>query len=94
MKKKMNELELTSKILDYMTEIYSADYIGSIEVKKSNDEYQLILGIPSYMTPTSLSINCSNDEQFLDYIYKELRVKNYMRKYTYKVVRNSETKEE
>lgn len=90
----MNELELTQKILDYIKIWYKAEYIGYIKVEKTDTEYRCILGIPSYMIPTSFATNAETDEEFLEYVYKELRVKNYIRRDVYQVVRTPDTKEE
>jgi hypothetical protein len=83
----MNELELTQKILDYIETNYEANYIGLVQVIKSNFDYQFKLGIPSYMAPTMISGNWETDEDFLNYIYKELKTRNYVRQDYYRVVR-------
>jgi hypothetical protein len=46
------------------------------------------------MMPTTITIDCGTDEEFLDYIYKEIRVRNYIRLEIYKVTRNENTREE
>jgi hypothetical protein len=46
------------------------------------------------MVQTSFAIDCETDEEFLNYVYTELRVRNYVRQEVYKVYRNSETREE
>lgn len=48
----------------------------------------LILGLPSYMQPTSIAHD-GDDESFLEYIYEELRTRNYIRVYFYKVNRDN-----
>lgn len=83
----MNELELTQKILDYIEINYKTSYLGLIQVVKSHSGYQFKLGIPSYMTPTIISGNWETDEDFLNYIYKELRTRNYIRQDYYRVVK-------
>jgi hypothetical protein len=89
-KKKMQVPELEEKILDYITTLYSAEYIGLIEVYRDETQYKLILGIPSYMTQTGIMCDADSDDEFLDYIYEELRTRNYVRKETYKVTREDE----
>jgi len=90
----MRQQELEKKIADYILEIYKAEYIGLLNVFKDDDIYSLHIGIPSYMMPTKLSGQFDNDNQFLDYIYEELRKRNYMRIYFYKVERNKNSIEE
>lgn len=83
----MTEQELVQAILDYMTSWYKAIYTGSISVTINNPGYTLTLGIPSYMTPTTINCDYDNDTDFLNFIYKEIRERNYMRQYIYKVYR-------
>jgi len=90
----MDELELAQAIRDYIKSWYKADYTGLIRVDKLNPGYKCVLGIPSYMVQTSFAIDCETDEEFLNYVYTELRVRNYVRQEVYKVYRNSETREE
>lgn len=89
----MNNLELIAKILDYIKELYSAEYKGFIEIKKVDSIYVLSIGIPNYMIPTTMSGEFENDEEFLNYVYEELRIKNYMRVYFYEVLRTPYIKE-
>ena len=86
----MKRADLEAMILDYMKNLYKASYIGFIEVIQKDDEYSLTLGIPSYMTLTSISMQSDKDEDFLSYIYEELRTRNYIRNYFYKVVKEHE----
>ena len=39
--------------------------------------YQLEIGVPSYMCKTTISGDFNTDEDFLNYVYEELRIKNY-----------------
>ena len=90
----MQEQELAQAIRDYIKTWYKAEYIGLIRVEKLNPGYKCILGIPSYMVQTSFAIDCETDQEFLDYVYAELRSIIYIRQEVYKVLRNSETREE
>jgi hypothetical protein len=83
----MNEAELAQAILDYIKTEYKAEYTGSIKVTKDKGIYSFIIGVPSYMFPTLLSGDFETDEDFLDYIKEELRIRNYMRVYFYEVKR-------
>ena len=82
----MNELK--EAILAYMKEWYKAEYIGYSEVIKDGTIYSFILGIPNYYSATIISGDFNTDEEFLEYIFKELRERNFMRQDYYKVLRH------
>jgi len=90
----MHRLELVEKILDYIQQIYKAKYVGDISVTQDGSTYTFKIGIPSYMVPTSIIYDADNDDQFLDFIYEELRTRNYMRLEIYKVIRTNDSKQE
>jgi len=90
----MTELELEQAIRDYILTLYKACYIGWLKVEKFNPGYRLSLGIPSYMFPTTVAGDWETDTDFLNYIYEDLRVRNYMRVYFYKVNRTSGNNDE
>lgn len=90
----MTELELEQAILDYIVNLYQACYNGYIKVEKLNPGYKLSIGVPSYMYPTTIAGDFATDEDFLNFIYEELRTRNYMRVYFYKVVRTPSVGEE
>jgi len=82
-------------IRDYIRIIYNANYIGSLIVEKFDGNiYRMSIAIPHYMFPTTIAGEFMTDESFLDYVYEELRIRNYMRVYFYKVVRTQNTREE
>ena len=56
--------------------------------------YNFIIGIPSYMAPTQIAIDCNSDDEFLNYIYSELRSRNYIRLDIYKTLRTNDSREE
>jgi len=89
----MDEVELRQVILDYIKNCYKAEYIGLLQVKKLNPGYVFIIGIPSYMFPTTITCDYDNDESFLNFIYAEIRTRNYMRADMYKVIRTNDSKE-
>lgn len=90
----MQEQELAQTIREYIRTWYKADYIGELSVKKTEAGYIFSIGVPSYMSPTTISIECDTDEQFLEFIQSELRSRNYMRLDIYKVIRTNDSKEE
>lgn len=100
----MRRPELEQKILDYIETLYKAKYVGLLEVEQIDEInpvtqevqplYKFKIGVPSYMVPTTTSINIDNDDAFLAYIYEDLRVRNYMKLDKYKVIRTENTREE
>jgi hypothetical protein len=89
----MRRPDLEQKTLDYINSYYEAVYTGLLEIHKIDEIYKLILGVPSYMFPTVISMDSCTDEEFLDFLYKEFRVRNYMRLYIYKTTRINDTEE-
>lgn len=90
----MSEQELVQKIRDYIKTWYNAEYTGLLKVIKDPPRYTWAIGLPSYMMPTTISIDCETDDEFLDYVYSEIRSRNYIRLEIYKVLRNMDTREE
>lgn len=90
----MQEQELEAKIHDYIKTLYNAEYTGYLKVEKIGSGYTFSIGIPSYMMPTTISFDCETDQEFLDFIYLELKKRNYIRQESYKVLRTSQTREE
>lgn len=90
----MTETELEQAIRDYIVTLYKACYIGWLKVEKFNPGYRLSLGIPSYMFPTTVAGDWATDADFLNYVYEDLRVRNYMRVYFYKVYRTTGSSDE
>jgi hypothetical protein len=83
--------ELIQKIRDYIRNKYKAEYKNRLEVKFENGIYTLLLGIPNDLIPTTISLQTNDPQEFLDFIYEELRTRNYMRTYFYQV-RRKDTK--
>ena len=90
----MSEQELEQEILDYIKTTYKAEYTGLLKVKKSGTSYMFIMGLPSYMIPTTIAYDAVDDNDFLQFIYEELRTRNYMRLDIYKVHRTNDSREE
>lgn len=86
----MSEQELVQEILDYIKTTYKAEYTGLLEVSVSDTLYSCTIGIPSYMSPTTISCEASSDDEFLSFIKQEFLERNYMRLYIYKVVKEDE----
>lgn len=86
----MLRLDLVTQILDYIKNLYKAEYVGFIEVTQEGTIYILRMGVPSYMMPTIISGEFDNDAKFLEYIKEELRTRNYMRLEIYKVTREND----
>jgi len=90
----MTEIELAQAIRDYITTLYKACYIGWLQVEKLYPGYKMSIGIPSYMFPTTVAGDWETDEDFLNYIYEDLRIRNYMRVWFYQVHRTTRNEEE
>lgn len=90
----MSEQELVEKIRDYILTVYKAEYKGLLTVTKTDSEYIFKIGLPSYMSPTAICGNFDNDEDFLNYVYEELRTRNYMKVYIYRINKIPDSKEE
>jgi hypothetical protein len=89
----MERPELVQRTLDYIKTTYKAEYEGSINITQNGTEYRLNIGLPSYMTPTSIACDANSDDEFMDFIEKEFRERNYMRVYFYRVNRLTEQRE-
>ena len=90
----MSEQELTEKIRDYILVIYNAEYNGLLSVTKTDTEYIFRIGLPSYMSPTVMCGNFETDDEFLEYIYSEVRTRNYMKVYMYRINKLVDPKED
>lgn len=90
----MRRQDLESTILDYILTTYSANYTGFFEINQDGTTYVLEIGIPSYMTKTTMSGQFDTDEEFLDYIKNEFNKRNYMRVYFYKTIREEDGRNE
>lgn len=90
----MDEQELEQAIRDYIMTLYKAEFTGFLEVEKLNPGYKMSIGIPHYMFPTTIACDCETDEEFLNYVYADFEVRNYMRVYFYKVIRTPYSREQ
>ena len=90
----MRRQDLEQMIHELIRTEYNATYIGRLEVEQTDSEYRLTIGLPSYMAPTTMAINCETDKEFIDFITSELKTRNYMRLDIYKVTRTPHSREE
>lgn len=90
----MQEIELANEILDWIRNCYNAEYIGLLTVEKLNPGYKFTIGIPSYMFPTTIATDLNTDKEFLNFIYLELKSRNYIRQDYYRVYRVGNSNEE
>lgn len=87
----MNTDQLRERILEMIKDLYNAEFNGYIKVIKNTEtSYSLILGLPTYLEPTAISCDAESDEQFLQFVEDELKRRNYMRVYIYKVIRSED----
>lgn len=89
----MTEQELEQKIRDWIKSYYKAEYAGVLTVTKINGVYRFSIAIPSWLCLTSLAGDFNSDEDFLTFIYDELRKRNYMRTDFYRVERTEDSRE-
>jgi hypothetical protein len=75
----MTEEELQQAILGLIMKIYKSAFAERITVIKEEGNYTLKLPIVSYLCPTFISYACDTDQEFLDFIEKELKRRNYMK---------------
>jgi len=85
----MRRQDLEQKTHGFIKSYYNAEYNGELIVDKEDDVYSLSLAIPSYMAKTNIGGQFESDDLFLDYIEKELKLRNYIRVYFYKVVKTN-----
>ena len=85
---------LEKKICELIKINYEAVYTGYLKVDHLNPGYKLSIGIPSYMTPTTIATDIDSEEEFLKFIDKELKTRNYLRQEYYKVIRTSNNRPE
>lgn len=90
----MQRPELEQRIRDYIKIVYKSEYVGFLRVIQNGISYVLEIGIPSYMSKTFIGYETEYDEQFLLYVFEELRTRNYMRTFFYGVTRGTVKKDE
>ena len=90
----MSELELEQMIHGWIKDYYNAVYNGLLKVTKKSGEYIFTLGLPSETVTTTTSSNHESDEEFLKYVYSELKARNYMRTYFYKIIKKHDVEQE
>lgn len=86
--------KLEKRICELIEVNYDAVYTGYLKVEHLNPGYKLSIGIPSYMMPTTIATDIDNEEEFLKFIDKELKTRNYLRQEYYKVIRTSNNRPE
>lgn len=81
----MNGLEKSVK--DLIECLYNCEFVGKLTVSVSNGLYQLKLyfaelNIPAYV----LACQCCSDEEFLDFVKRELETSNIIRTTQHKLI--------
>ena len=84
----MTGLEL--KIFNFIEEKYKATFLGKVEVKIDNDEYCLNLSLNNYMVPMVICSQSENDDNFYNFITKELSLRDLVRVDYLKLVKTDE----
>lgn len=90
----MRDKELEKVIHEYITVLYKAVYNGKLEVTNKDGIYILTLGVPAADIPTSISLQTEDPKEFLKYIKEELKSRDYMRVYFYKIKKTEELRKQ
>lgn len=93
-KNDMSNKDLETKIHELILKLYKAEYNGKLEVTNKNGIYVLKLGVPTPELATQISLQTDDEKEFLEYLEKELRDRDYMRVYYYKVKRTENERKE
>lgn len=70
---------LESKIFDFIEKQYSAIFKGSVKVTNDGNEYCLTLVLNNYMIPLVIYCQCNTEEDFYNFITKEIAVRNLIK---------------
>lgn len=81
---------LESKIFEFIEEKYKACFLGKVEVKISNGEYCLMLTLNNYMIPLVICYQTNSEDEFYNYITKELSTRDLVRVDRLKLIKDDE----
>lgn len=71
----MTTQDLEAVILEYMKDIYKADYVGKLQVTKQNKGFLIELGMNTPEAPIVIYVELTGDK-LLKFLKKELRDRN------------------
>lgn len=79
--------DLEKQVLASIEEIYECKYTKELSVTQNGDYYTLKLFLHNPITPSIvISQECASDEEFLQYIKKELKDRRLDRSQQYKLI--------
>lgn len=81
----MRREDLEQRIHDFFHKEYEASYNGRMEITQEGSIYSFLLGVPSYMAPTHISMETESDEDFMKFLEQELKSRNYVRVHFYRI---------
>lgn len=85
--------ELETKICNFIEKKYEAKFLGKVEVEINDLDYCLNLTLNNYMIPIVICAQSSDDENFYEYITKELSMRDLIRVDYLKLVKQNEEKD-
>lgn len=80
----MTTEELKQVILDYIKDIYKAEYVGKIEVEELNPGYKVSLYIHGDEVPISIMADLPEDD-FINFIKEEIRSRKLIKNDYWKI---------
>lgn len=84
----MTGLEL--KIFNFIETQYKAEFLGKVEIEILGEEYCLKLTLNNSMIPLTICAQALNDDQFYNFITKELTTRDLVRVDYLKLVKTNE----
>lgn len=84
----MTGLEL--KVFNFIEKKYKAEFLGKVEIKVNDDEYCLYLSLNNYMVPIIICAQSTSDDNFYNFITKEISLRDLVRVDYLKLVKTNE----
>lgn len=81
---------LETKIFNFIEEKYKVQFLGKVEIIIIDDEYCLNLTLNNYMIPLTICSQSTNDDDFYNFITKELSLRDLVRVDYLKLVKTNE----
>lgn len=84
---------LETKIFDFIEKQYKAKFLGEVKVIIDGDEYCLNLTLNNYMIPLVICSQSTSEDNFYEFITKEIASRNLVRVDYLKLVKINNTDE-
>lgn len=72
-------MDITDTIRQLIFDISGECYLGGITVTVDDDEYCLKLDLNQWQAPLYITCQCSSDEEFLSFLRKEFKTRDWGR---------------